>query len=201
MGRLIVCNFMTIDGLYSGSDGDMGALFVHQHPAYQGNDDFDHYNVALLSASKYLLLSHTAFLGNKSYWTTVPDDPQATYVRKHYAQLIADVPKLVISDKLTADDAAPWTNTTVFRRDTGLSEIAALKAEIDGDILVILSHLLWQDLLAHDLVDELHLMVFPLVGGAGTPLFTQRPKQGFKLERTKAWPTSGNVLLVYSFGR
>ena len=114
--KLVVSNFITIDGLYDGVDHNMGSLFAYRHPDYAADDSYDHFNVEMLKAADFLLLSRNAFLGNKDYWTGVPHDPDATAIRREFAALIAAIPKLVISDKLTEAELGPWTNT----RPTGM---------------------------------------------------------------------------------
>ena len=88
MRKLIVCNFMTVDGYYEAKDKTINSLFEYRHEDYANDDSFDYYNADLLRAADTLLLSgRTSFLGNKNYWTSVPNDPNATAIRREYSGL------------------------------------------------------------------------------------------------------------------
>src|SRR5918994_3150503 len=109
MRKLIVSNFVTLDGYYEGKDKSINSLFDYYHKDYYGDDNFDFYNTERMHAADTLLLSgRTSFLGNKEYWSGVLQDPNATAIRREFAGLIQAIEKIVVSDHLSAEELGDW---------------------------------------------------------------------------------------------
>ena len=189
MRKLIVCNIISLDGFFEGPDNDVMVL-----PFDQG---FGEYNVERLKTADTLLLGRTTFENFLGYWPEIADTEDADPVERETSRLNNSIQKVVVSDSLTVGETAPWDDTRIVKRGDAIAEVAKLKAEEGGDILVFGSHILWNDLLANGLVDELHLMIGAGVVGNGTRAFEGRLSGSLRLLDTVTWEGSNLVLLRY----
>src|SRR5918998_5468529 len=201
MRKLIVSNAMSLDGYYEGPGKNVMALFDYRWD-YPMDESFDAYNAERLRAADTLLLGRVTYDGFKSFWPSVADYPDATPIQREISRLNNAIDKVVISDTLTSEETDPWHKSTrIISRADAHQQIAELKRQTGKDILVFGSRTLWRDLLANYLVDELQLMIGPVVLGAGTPLLGGQPAVSLRLIDIRTWDGSGNVLVRYEVRR
>src|SRR5437899_9349447 len=189
MGRIVVSENVSLDGVIqdpAGVEGFSRGGWVG-HIGGQGRDEAA--KVALDEA-----LGAKAFLlGRRSYEFLAARWPSRS---GPFADRLNSLPKYVVSSTL---DAAGWNNTTVIRGDV-INKVSKMKLELDGEILVAASFHLWPTRTEHDLVDELRLMIYPVVLGAGERLFgDSSEKKPMRLVSTRT--VDDLALLIYEVVR
>lgn len=152
------------------------------------NDEIQQVNQAGMAASGALLFGRVTYQMFAAYWPTATDEP--------YAAHINSTPKYVVSTTL---DTVAWGTWDTPMLVQGMDEITELKHQPGKDITTIGSGTLVQSLLHHNLLDELRLLVHPLVIGRGKRLFTDGNQQALELVDVQSF-RSGVVALTYQPG-
>ena len=161
MGKVVVTEFITLDGVIEDPGGSEKTELGGWAFQFERGDEGERFKLDELTASDAQLLGRVTYDGFAAAWPAM-EETTGDFGKKMNA-----MPKYVVSKTL---QSAEWNNTTVLRGDLA-DEVAPLKEQYAGDILVAGSAQLVQSLLAADLVDELHLMVFPVFLGRGKRLF------------------------------
>jgi dihydrofolate reductase len=184
MGRIVVTEFVSLDGVMEAPGG--GESFRHGGWSFEfeRGPEGDKFKLDETMASEALLLGRATYEGFAAAWPSREGE---------FADKFNTMPKYVVSSTLEQPE---WTNTTVLKGDV-VQEASRLKRELDGDIVVHGSARLVQTLLEHDLVDELRLMVFPVVLGSGKRVFGETSdKKPLRLVDSKV-VGDGVAILVY----
>jgi dihydrofolate reductase len=184
MGRIVVTEFVSMDGVMEDPGG--AESFRHGGWSFEVSrgDEGDKFKLDETMASDALLLGRATYEGFAEAWPSRDGE---------FADKFNAMPKYVVSATLENPE---WTNSTVLEGDLG-EAVAKLKQEHEGDIVVHGSATLVQALVENGLVDELRLMVYPVVLGTGKRVFGETSdKRRFELVDSKV-VGDGVVILVY----
>jgi dihydrofolate reductase len=183
MGRIVVTEFVSLDGVMQAPGGE-----DFKYPGwtfeFKRGEDGDQFKLQETLEADALLIGRVTYESFAGAWPT-RDGP--------FADKFNSMPKYVVSSTLENPE---WNNTTVLKGDA-VSEASRLKQELDGDIYVHGSCQLVQTLIENDLVDELHLMVFPVILGTGKRVFGETSdKKTLRLADSRT-VGEGVAILVY----
>jgi dihydrofolate reductase len=184
MGRIVVTEFVSLDGVMEDPGG--AEDFEHGGWSFEFNrgEEGDKFKLDETVESEALLLGRVTYEGFAEAWPSRDGE---------FADKFNSMPKYVVSSTLEDPE---WNNSTVLKGDV-VEEVSKLRQEVDGDIVIHGSAQLAQTLVEHDLVDELRLMVFPVVLGSGKRLFGDlSDKKPLRLAESKT-VGDGVAILVY----
>jgi dihydrofolate reductase len=184
MGRIVVTEFVSLDGVMEDPGGSEDFKYGGWSFECNRGDDGDQFKLDETLDADALLLGRVTYEGFAEAWPSREGE---------FADKFNQMPKYVVSSTLSDPE---WTNSTVL--DGDLTEaVTRLKRSHDGDIYVHGSAQLVEELLENDLVDQLNLMVFPVVLGTGKRVFGETSeKKPLKLTDSKT-VGDGVAILVY----
>jgi len=181
MRKVILFNMVSLDGFFAGPDGNIDWHNV--------DNEFNEFALEQMETVSTLLFGRVTYELMASYWPTpaaAEDDPVV-------AERMNTMPKIVFSRTLAR---AEWQNTRLINENIAI-EISKLKQQDGKDLIIFGSANLAGSLIQNGLIDEIRIMVNPIILGSGRSLFGGvSGRLGLKLLQTRAFH-SGNVLLAY----
>jgi dihydrofolate reductase len=184
VGRIVVTEFVSLDGVMEDPGGSEDFKYGGWTFEIARGDEGDKFKLDEALQAKALLLGRVTYEGFAAAWPSREGE---------FADKFNSMPKYVVSSTL---QKPAWNNSTVLGGDV-VEEVSNLRQEADGDIVVHGSAQLVQMLIEHDLVDELRLMVFPVVLGVGKRLFGDTgDKKRLRLADSKT-VGDGVAILIY----
>ncbi len=188
MGKLVVTEFVSLDGVME-SPGGEDFKYPGWSFAFDRGEDGNQFKLDETMQSDVLLLGRVTYEGFAGAWPEREGE---------FADKFNTMPKYVVSSTLEDPE---WNNTTVLKGDV-IDEVSSLKEQVDGIVQAPGSLRLVQELLEHDLVDELHLMVFPVMLGTGRRLFGElTEKMDWRLTEAKPVGPDGVLVVIYERAR
>jgi dihydrofolate reductase len=185
MGRIVVTEFVSLDGVMEDPGGSEHSKHGGWTFKFNRGDDGNKFKIDETLNAEAQLLGRVTYEGFAEAWPQRSGDP--------FSGKFNSMPKYVISQTLKKAD---WNNSTILSGNV-VEEVKKLKQRLKGDILVSGSAKLVQTLIANDLVDQLNLMVFPVILGSGKRLFGDT--KDLKTLRLKESRTVGDgvAIMVY----
>jgi dihydrofolate reductase len=182
--RIVVTEFVSLDGVMEAPGGE-----AFKYPGW--TFEFDRGEDGNQFKLDETLQADALLLGRRTY-----DSFAGAWPKREgpFAEKFNAMPKFVVSTTLGEPE---WSNTTVLDGGDATAQVRRLKEELDGELQVAGSHRLVQELIESDLVDQVNLMIFPVVLGTGKKVFEEKPeRRDMRLKESKV-VGDGVVVLIY----
>ncbi len=178
-------------GIIQGSGNDVSVMFPMMGKV------FDSYNAELLRTADVHLMGRVSFELFQSFWPKVAENPTSDEWTDPTTRTLPGGQVRQGHRRLRYADRETGTMSASSGVQTHISRLPNSNARQGKDILITGSRTLWNDLLAHDLVDEIHLLIGNLVLGEGVPVFVGKPDASLRLIDIRTWEDSNHVLARY----
>jgi dihydrofolate reductase len=186
--RIVVTEFVSLDGVMEAPGGE-----DFKYPGW--SFEFDRGDDGNQFKLEETMQADALLIGRRTYDSFAGAWPERT---GEFADKFNSMPKFVVSTTLKDPE---WNNTTVLDSGDATAQVRKLKEEFDGELQVPGSHRLVQELIESDLVDQINLMIFPVILGTGKRVFDEKPEwRKLELKKSKV-VGDGVVVSIYERAR